>query len=45
MTSADKIHALVIRHTPTQSDALDTMRLRPCRIGYTARLKPRRVGH
>ncbi len=44
MTSADKIQLLATGHTPTQSDALDTIRLRPFRIGYAALLKPRRVG-
>jgi hypothetical protein len=43
MTTADEIHAFVTWHTPTLSDGLDAMRLRPLNLGYTAPLKLRRV--
>jgi hypothetical protein len=43
MTTADEIYARVTRHTPTLSDGLDTLRLRPPNTGYTAPPKLRRV--
>lgn len=40
MRTADEIHALVTWHSPTPSDALNAVRLRPFRTGENALLKP-----
>jgi hypothetical protein len=43
--TADEIHVLAAWHAPAPGDALDAMRLRLLRTGYTALLQLRRVRH